>query len=755
MTCSSHPPCSVRAKVISLALSAAFLSQFATTTLANDPPAPGSQEALRAGVDYEGAAAADIDMAFGDSGPGPGAVRGPAVVDALLVLQDGDTPAGTNGPVSSINAPFTNGNGAVGFTGGAEDGAGGTDNFVWFDTGVTFLDADELGFTLSGGESTMGVGDTGEFVYSPSVDGDDAVWTHNGLLQVEGTQAPGFGVGTINTFNSRPQMGPSGRAYWVSGFNESGGISTEGRILYTSSDSTPGNTTVVLRSDDMVGGFTIDRPSGVDFDYHFSDSNAHHIQVLLMDTGSTADDGFVYVDGALVARETDPSGDGDNWDNFDTVSINDSGDYIFSGDTDGDGASDEFLAYNGAIVVREGDVLDGQPLTSAASVQASSINNLGQAAHIWSISGGTEVLFVSCDASDMAATALLVLSTGDELDFDGDTVGDAVVTDFNASTVIGPGLSLAEDGFIYIEVDIDSGGGDQEATVRLEHGCGGAEGEPDEPQASIAVQKAYSDDNPAPAEITLSCNTGLPLQQNYSLDPDRTGNVYVEFIINDFADGEMDCEVTEQVMAGYEPTYLAYNDNLQTGSLDSCVFEAILHGEYAVSNEVEVNHVCFIGNTLLESEVVVNKEWIDENPQFNASNYAEANFSCSNLPNTDFNFTLPLLGGGGQFFGVEGLGPPSAGNLEFNGNPGVDTFLTLGNWDGGTVCSVTEWVVEGGVESDDSDCQNLVIFPGEGAECTLVNTRLYEGIPTLGQYGLALLALLMLGVGLVSYRRLA
>jgi hypothetical protein len=67
---------------------------------------------------------------------------------------------------------------------------------------------------------------------------------------------------------------------------------------------------------------------------------------------------------------------------------------------------------------------------------------------------------------------------------------------------------------------------------------------------------------------------------------------------------------------------------------------------------------------------------------------------------------------------------------------------------------VTEAVVESGVEADSSDCQDIIVMPGEDAECTIVNTRLYEGIPTLNQYGLALLALLMLGVGFVAFRRM-
>ena len=186
-----------------------------------------------------------------------------------------------------------------------------------------------------------------------------------------------------------------------------------------------------------------------------------------MDTGSTTNDGFVYVDGSLVARETDPTGSGDNWDNFDTVSINTGGHYLFSGDTDGATATDEFIAYDGTIAVREGDSLAGVALTSTASVQDVSINDLGQAVHLWS-AGGVETLFFASDASDLAGTSLPLLGTGDFVDLDGDGSGDATVTDFNASTVIGPGLSLAEDGRVFVEVDLDYGGGDLEAIIQLD-----------------------------------------------------------------------------------------------------------------------------------------------------------------------------------------------------------------------------------------------------------------------------------------------
>jgi hypothetical protein len=404
---------------------------------------------------------AGIDSAQTDPSPPPRVATG-VVVPAVLVALEGDAAGGST--ISSLNAPFANGNGEVGFTGGLDN----SDVFVWFDDGVTWLNSDHGGGVLTGAEGTMGVSDVGGFIYSPSLDGNDSVWTDAGLLLQEGEQAPDFPAGTVNIFNSRPTMTPGGRSYWIAGFNESGGTSTEGRMLYTSPDSTAASTTVVLRSDDLIGGFTIDRPSGVDFDYDLSSDDAHHIHVLLMDTGSTTDDGFVYVDGDLVARETDPSGDGDNWDNFDAVAVNDSGDYLFSGDTDGATASDEFIAYNGVIALREGAVVAGIPLTGA-SVQALDLSNDGRSVFTWNTTD-TEALFGACTASS-PTHARLLLQVGDALDLDGDEIADGTVTDLNASTVIGPGLTVTDQGMVYLEIDFDPGAGEIEAVIGLELGC--------------------------------------------------------------------------------------------------------------------------------------------------------------------------------------------------------------------------------------------------------------------------------------------
>ena len=69
-------------------------------------------------------------------------------------------------------------------------------------------------------------------------------------------------------------------------------------------------------------------------------------------------------------------------------------------------------------------------------------------------------------------------------------------------------------------------------------------------------------------------------------------------------------------------------------------------------------------------------------------------------------------------------------------------------------CYATEKVKESGVEVVEDCTKVRELGPGESDECTFVNTVFFEGIPTLNQYGMALLALLMLGLGGIAFRRI-
>jgi len=652
-------------------------------------------------------------------------------VPADLIAVDGQPPPGETDPVSTLNSPFTNGLGQVGFTGAVTPAGGGSGNFVWYDAGVVWFNADALpGNTLTGAEGTMGVGDAGQFIYSPSVDGDDAVWTHNGLLLADGMQAPGFPAGTINTFNSRPQMGPGGQAYWVSGFNETGGTATQGRMLYTSPDSMPGTIAVVLRSDDLVGGFPIDRPSGIGFDYQFSDDGAHLIQDLLLDTGSTANDAVIYVDGAVVAQEGSAAGGGlpgENWANFDVVSINNAGDHIFSGDTGGATATDEFIAYDAVIALREGDTVGGVTLTSTASVQAAAINDLGQAVHLWSVSGGVEHLFFAPDAADLA-TGVRLLSTGDEVDVDNDMVADFTVDDFNASTVIGPGLDLAEDGFVYVEVDLAPAapplGGIVEAVLRL--GL---------PIPNVAATPSPFDFGPVTVGATVLQaftveNTGsadLDVAGTQITGPDAADFAIVSgggpFVLAPGTQQVIEIEFTPGSVGPKSADFEIASDDPDTPLL---VVPLTGEGVAAGAPDIAVTPPSFdygavtVGDTALQAFTVENV------------GSADLDVSATSITGADA-ADFAIVSGGGAFT----LAPAAQQVIEIEFTPGSV----------GPKSAALE------IASDDPDTPLLAVpLAGEGVAAPGPGPSVLE-IPAVSPLGLAALAALLCGLGLALLRR--
>ncbi len=246
---------------------------------------------------------------------------------------------------------------------------------------------------------------------------------------------------------------------------------------------------------------------------------------------------------------------------------------------------------------------------------------------------------------------------------------------------------------------------------------------------TITVYKDFNDGNPAEIVAHKECNTGLPLNVSAGV---REGNP-ITFITNNIDSGATDCTVTETVPAGYSVAY-ATEAGGETNP-DGCVYEDIEQGA-----ELE----CFITNSVEPAAVTVRKLWFDEHPEFMNPLIAEAEYQCF---------------GEGQ---VDPASPEGLNLLFFSGSDSSDSFFVIPHWNGQTTCTVSEVTVPLDVESDDSDCEDIPVLlghtppqgPGE-ADCTITNTRFYEGIPTLNSHGLILLALLMLGIGFIGLRRLA
>ena len=234
--------------------------------------------------------------------------------------------------------------------------------FVWFNDDITFLSSSETTFALSMGSYTdeyMGGSDTGVFAYLPDlgIGGDDAIWTHAGVFIAEKDDAPVYAGVELIHFLGSPKMLANGYISYIATIDDDANGSADTRAFFINDGTT---TTVPIKSGDTIGAETVSSVSyAIYTDYGISSDVNHWIVFADMDTGSSLTDGMVVVDGAAAAQEDSDSGVTSHpWDNFDGYAINNSGNYLFSGDTSGAGAEDEFVAYNGTIAVREGDTID-------------------------------------------------------------------------------------------------------------------------------------------------------------------------------------------------------------------------------------------------------------------------------------------------------------------------------------------------------------------------------------------------------------
>ncbi|MFK7961530.1 MAG: hypothetical protein AB8G96_13505 [Phycisphaerales bacterium] len=377
------------------------------------------------------------------------AVAGPVPTPVDVIITEGQALAGDT--VDIINEVVATPGGTVGFTGSLLASG---DRFVWSGTGPIIFNSDYKQL-VTGAEGSMGVGDAGGSIYSPAVDGNDSVII-NGTEIISKTQPSFDGVPGFITFCSRPQMTGGGIAHWISGYNDTdpnGG--SQARVLYRWEN---GAVTAVQVAGDpfMYEGtqFFVGPGSGVDFDYGISPDGSQRIQAIDT-TAPTANDGFVLINGVGTYREDDPiPGEEENWDNFDLFRIDDAGNHAFTGDTNGPGATDEFVAYNGQIVVRSGDMIGGEMIPDSATLRGLDLSNDGGILHAWGTTS-FEILFVG-DTSNVAATSQKIVAWGDVLDTDGDGLGDVTVIDIEASTVGGSGGAVIDGTSVYVNLEVEN-----------------------------------------------------------------------------------------------------------------------------------------------------------------------------------------------------------------------------------------------------------------------------------------------------------
>ena len=244
--------------------------------------------------------------------------------------------------------------------------------------------------------------------------------------------------------------------------------------------------------------------------------------------------------------------------------------------------------------------------------------------------------------------------------------------------------------------------------------------DPDLLTATFIAGVTFFDQNPASVDVTISCNTGLPLTQTATIDRSNS----VTFVVGDFISGELDCTIIGNETPGYE---LSHADGADDDP-GSCLFQSVNQGD---------PFFCLLINRLEPTTVTVSKEWVSNGGDHAIDQHAEATLSCQNIRTSEF-----------------GALTSATWNLFFDGDD-TESVIVYPSYLGNSACQVQEVSTSSSaVEPDDSDCQALHPDLGvDSVSCTIINTVFFEGIPALSHYGLALMALLMLGMGWIGFRR--
>jgi len=196
------------------------------------------------------------------------------------------------------------------------------------------------------------------------------------------------------SFASRPSITADGTIHFQGGTRETVSGSTTARGLFNDTG------TPLLYTGDVVPGLPApldDTGTPISVDYRVSALGTNYIVEVEMDkdgTGltTTDDNAVVFSGSALIAgggvvRENDPvpAGigglPGELWDNFDSMGVTETGQYMFTGDTTAATTEDEIVVVNGMIVMREGDPIAGG--TVGTAIENGYMNESGDWAVTW------------------------------------------------------------------------------------------------------------------------------------------------------------------------------------------------------------------------------------------------------------------------------------------------------------------------------------------------------------------------------------
>ncbi len=278
--------------------------------------------------------------------------------------------------------------------------------------------------------ATFGMTDSGDVAYRAISDNVltgavnlNGVWIGDIAVAQENEQTLSF-PNRLWSYLSVPDITVDGRPYFLGGLTDEpdGRVRTHG--LFFGLDAA-----AVLKSGDTVPGLPHDLAWSFPVlrDFCFSSNGTHYLTQVKMKTESLADDNAVVLDGvglevagSLVCETGSvPAAAGgipnENWSEFRFTEVNESGSWLLTATTDGGRlrTRSEVLMRDGNIVLRNGDVVDGETLDGY--FQAAQLNEDGDYAALWEQFAGRRQRLLLFNGR-------IILKEGDPVDLDRDGI---------------------------------------------------------------------------------------------------------------------------------------------------------------------------------------------------------------------------------------------------------------------------------------------------------------------------------------------
>jgi hypothetical protein len=228
-------------------------------------------------------------------------------------------------------------------------------------------------------------------------------------------------------------------------------------------------------------------------------------------------------------------------------------------------------------------------------------------------------------------------------------------------------------------------------------------------QAFLTIDARFDSSRLPDLELELMCNSGTPVKEYETLSVDGTLDWTIEFP----PDTPTVCQLAATLPRGYSASYFAAGDSISESSPNGCQFRRVAAGD---------RNRCSVEVTQEPVRLTVYLEWIGPSGE-----------------EPDVRVSLECESGEYSGFRYVNAGKPDGWEIRDIDPEGI-------------LCNVTEEVRET-YRPDIIDCQGLLVLPGKGEECTLINTKIVKRIEMLNRYGKIIMILLVLAVGLVAVRR--